>query len=262
MTSRKEIIITAPDIYSEKLKNEFVKSGFEVFKFPVTEISLFDNPLFHNFYKNIKTYDYIILPSRNAVKSFFTHAEKYKVPAYLIQKLNFAVIGKDIDFLRHFGIFNVLKSQEASTFGIYKALKEIKVKKVVVFAPKTEKITEPDIIPDFTTTLKTITETERIDAYITKPNKSFNKEILQKIKKNNYDLIAFTSGGEIEALKYLLNDSFLFSRLKFACFGPYTNSTALKLNIRAKVTGKKFYSFKDFAETLNHYFSNPNSITD
>ncbi len=258
---QKEIIITAPEIYSEKLKNKLTESGFKVFQFPTTEISLCDNKQFNLFFKNIENYDYIILPSRNAIKSFVNQAEKHKIPFELLKKQNYATIGKDAEYLKRFNLENKLKTTEASTDGIFEALKKIKpLKKTAVLIPKTENMTEPDIIPNFISKLQTISDVESIEAYITKPKTNPEQTILKKIKQSDYDLIAFTSGGEIEALKSILNKEKLFRRLKIACFGPYTESTALKNGLKPQITGVKFDAFKDFAETLKRYFQKAKNL--
>ena len=258
---QKEIIITAPEIYSAKLKRNLTETGFKVFQFPTAEIMLCDNEQFNLFFKKLKSCNYIILPSRNAIKSFVNQAEKYKISSELLKKQNYVTIGRDEEYLKRFNLKNKLKTTEASTDGIFEALKKIKnLKKTVVFIPKTENMTEPDIIPDFISKLQTISDVDCIKAYITKPKTNYDREISEKIKQSDYDLIAFTSGGEIEALKSILNNDKLFHRLKVACFGPYTESTALKNGLKPEITGLKFDAFKDFAETLKNYFYNRNTV--
>ncbi len=255
MNKKRRIIVTAPKIYNKKLKTVLTGNNFEVLQSPVIETILFDNPVFKVFFEEIHTFDYIILPSRNAIRSFVQQAKKYKLSKNVLQTLNFAVIGKDAEFLSRFELTSKLKTEETSTVGIFRALKKIKsMNKLAVLTPRVEIINEPDIIPDFIKRLNSIAEVTQIDAYITRPNKNPKLKILQKIKKSDYDLIAFTSGGEIEALKYLLNNETLFSQLKVACFGPYTASSALQSGLKPKITGTDFSSFEGFADALKSYF--------
>lgn len=252
---QKEIIITTPEIYAKKLKEILIGENFKVYNFPTIETLFYDNPSIKSYFNGIKTYDCIILPSKQAIISYFKYIEKYKIDKSDIVKLKYAGIGQDIEFLKSFGISTILKIEEASTYGIFQALKrQNNINKLLVFTPKVKKITEPDIIPNFISQLKTLAKVDRADAYITQAVLNTDKTILQKIIHNNYDLIALTSGGEIEALKYLLRDKTLFLNLKLACFGPYTASTALKSGIQPCVTGKNFNSFKDFSITLTRYF--------
>ncbi len=251
----RKIIITAPDIYAEKLEIVLSSGHFKIFRFPVIETISFDNPEFKPFFNQINTFDYIILPSRNAVKNFIEQAEHFKIPEHILETLNYAVIGKDIEYLHRFGLKSNLTTDEASTTGIYNALKKKKnIQKLAVLVPKVEIIKEPDIIPDFIKQLKSITEPKIIKAYITRPNINSDLKMMQKIKNSDYDLIAFTSGGEIEALKYLLNNEKLFSNLKVACFGPYTAATALKAGLKPEIIGTDFSSFYGFKDAMEKYF--------
>ena len=252
---QKEIIITAPEIYAKRLEEILLAENFKVYNFPTIETFFYDNPSVKSYFNEIKTYDCIILPSKQAVKSYFGYLEKYKIDKSEIAELKYAAIGQDTEFLKSFGISNILENDEASTYGIFKALqKHENINKLLVFTPKVQKIKEPDIIPNFISQLKTFAKVNRANAYITQPVQHINKTVLRKIRQNNYDLIAACSGGEIEALEYLLKDSSLFSNLKLACFGPYTASTALKSGLKPYVTGKNFNSFQDFSITLTQYF--------
>ena len=252
---QKNIIITAPEIYGKKLKSVLEKYNFKVSEFPTIETVLFDNPEYSIFYREIHTFDYIILPSRNAIKSFVHFAEKYSVKKEILQNLNYATIGKDYEYLNRFGLQNTLKTDEPSTTGIFEALKNIKqINKLAVISPKVKIIKEPDIIPEFIMNLQTISSVKRIDGYITQPVKNPDQNIIKKILNSDYDLIAFTSGAEAEALKYLFNDKTDFSILKVACFGPFTASAVQKTGIKPEITGSNFNSFEDFAETLKIYF--------
>jgi len=252
---RKKIIITAPDIYAEKFETILSSLHFKIFRFPVIETTAFNNPKFQTFFNQVDTFNYIILPSRNAIKNFITQAKHYNIPQKDLQTLNYAVIGKDVEYLNRFGLKSNLITEEASTTGIYKALKKIKnIQKLAVLVPKVEIIKEPDIIPEFIKQLKSIAELKVINAYITRPNINPHLKMIQKIKNSDYDLIAFTSGGEIEALKYLLNNKKAFSNLQVACFGPYTASTALKAGLKPEIIGTDFSSFDGFKDALEKYF--------
>ncbi len=253
----KEIIITAPEIYGKKLSTILQKNHFKIIEFPTIETILYDNPEFQKFFNRIFDFDYIILPSRNAINSFIYHAEKFSVTKKTLQNLKYAVIGKDDEYLNRFGLQNSLKTDEASTKGIFEALKKLKtIKKTVVVTPKIKIINEPNIIPDFIKNLQSISSVYRIDGYIIQPVKNPNRNILQKIINSNYDLIALTSGAESEALKYLLNEKIKTSHIKLACFGPYTASAAKKTGFKPKITGNKFNSFENFSEILKSYFKN------
>ncbi|NOZ35724.1 MAG: uroporphyrinogen-III synthase [Chlorobi bacterium] len=252
---KKKIIITAPEIYGNKLKTVLSKYNFNVIQFPTIETVLSDNSEFKTLFSEILTFDYIILPSRNAINSFIKQAKKYHITNKTLQSLKYVTIGKDTELLRNFNLHPELKIKEASTKGIFEALKKINhIKKLAVITPKVKIINEPDIIPDFIKMLQSLAKVYRIDGYITQPVLNYEQKTHKIISQSNYDLIAFTSGAETEALQYILKDDTIFSNLKVACFGPYTASSAVKIGLNPKIIGRNFNSFEGFAEVIIRYF--------
>jgi uroporphyrinogen-III synthase len=256
MMNDKQIIITAPKIYSAAFSECLLKAGFYNLAIsPAIENSPVNSSGFKLLFENINDFDFVILPSRNAIDAFLTRAKKYNIPLSELKETKYATIGKDADYLAKSGLQNQLNTEEPSTTGIYSALKKIAgIKKLAVLTPVVKGITEPDIIPEFIKNLKTIAETERIDAYITRPTRNFSKAVLAEIKNGNYDLIAFTSGGEIEAIRKIVDNDAVFYSLKAACFGPFTASTAKKNGLTPVLVGTNFGSFDGFAEAINRYF--------
>jgi uroporphyrinogen-III synthase len=253
----RRIIITAPEIYSAALSESFLNAGFtNLVISPAIENFPVDNPGFKLFFENMNNFDFIILPSRNAIDAFLTRAKKYNIPFSEFKKIKYVTIGKDADYLAKSGLQNQLNTKEPSTTGIYNALKKIAgIKKLAVLTPLVKGITEPDIIPDFIRNLKTISEVVRIDAYVTQPTRDFSKTVLAEIQNGNYDLIAFTSGGEIEAIKKIVDNDTVFYSLKAACFGPFTASAAVKNGLTPVLVGTDFNSFGGFAEAIKSWYN-------
>jgi len=253
----RRIILTAPEIYSAALSESFLNAGFtNLVISPAIENLPVDYSVFKLLFENRNDFDFIILPSRNAIDAFLNRAKKYNIPLSELKKIKYATIGKDADYLVKSGLQNQLNTSEPSTTGIYNALRKIAgIKKLAVLTPLVKGITEPDIIPDFIMNLKTIAEVVRIDAYITRPTHDFSKTVLAEIKDGNYDLIAFTSGGEIEAIKEIVDSDTVFYSLKTACFGPFTALTAKKNGLTPVLVGTDFNSFGGFAEAIKNWYN-------
>ena len=58
----------------------------------------------------------------------------------------------------------------------------------------------------------------------------FSSDILDLIKHNEYDIIAFTSPSQVRNFMGLLNNNYS-KKLKFACIGKTTEKEVLKYNI-------------------------------
>lgn len=253
----KNILITAPSIYSIKLQKALSSNGFNIITASAIETNIVQNKKLLKLFDNIDSYDYIILPSRNAIKSFFYNANKLS-KNLSFSDVKFSTIGNDENFLKEFGEFHSLKTQEPSTGGIVDALKAKKgINKIAVLIPKVEVITEPNIIPNFISKLKDIAEVDIFEAYITRPNQNFDTaKIVELFSKEKIDFVLFTSGGEIEATIYLLKNINLLKSVKIICLGPYTKSIAIKNQLVPFYTGKNFYSFEDFSKELAKFVFN------
>ncbi len=258
LMKNKAIIITTPMVYAARLVSALQEKGFSnLVQHSVIENIFVDSPHFHLLFDTLLTYDFIILPSRNAIEAFIEQSKKYTIELELLQQVRFVTIGKDADYLLKFGLTNYLDSTEPSTKGIFNALKKYaKIKKMAVLVPKVEGIDEPDIIPDFLNDLRSIGQVHKIEAYITRPSETIDKQITKRIIDDNYNIIAVTSGGEIEALKSLLGSSVDFQSLRIVCFGPYTAQSAFKHNISPLLVGNDFSSFDGFADAIHTYFAN------
>ncbi|NPA36944.1 MAG: uroporphyrinogen-III synthase [Chlorobi bacterium] len=254
----KKIIFTAPAVYSRHLFDTFAEAGFtNILTSPVIITKLVeDDSVYESLFKDFFSNDFVILPSRNAIDAFVKAAWRKGFSLQQLKDMQYATIGSDSAYLELSGLQTSLKTKEPSTGGIVDALRKIKrVKKITVLVPEVKIIPEPDIIPGFIKELKTIASLNVIRAYVTMPNDGFSKNLLSDIMTGSYDLVAFTSGGEIEALKYILKNDDVFETMRVACFGPYTASTAERNGLLPVVTGSDFSSFAGFANAIRNYFT-------
>ncbi len=247
------IIFTTPAIYTRRLTDAFVYEGFRnVINSPaIINRLVVDDDVYKSLFDEFSSIDCVILPSRNAIEAYVNAARRRDFPLGKLRKKRYATIGTDSSFLESFGLQTGVDVEEPSTKGIVEALKKTEgVDKIVALIPRVEEIPEPDIIPVFLKDLKAIAELMAVEAYVTRPNPEFDFQLLSDIKAGNYDLVAFTSGGEIEALRYILNDDVVFKNIRAACFGPFTALTAERNGLNPVITGSDFGSFAGFAKVV------------
>ena len=254
--SIKNIIVTAPGAYGEKLTRLFQQNNQKALHMPAIET--FVNPnnddLLH-IIKNIENYPHIILPSQTAIDAFFL-AYKQVNPLKNLQNTAFYAFGKDADYLEEKYHYRVpRRSQEPGPNGIVHIFKELQTKApVVVVAPKVVGVPEPNIIPVF---IKNLTSTGakviKIEGYITRTTDiSQYQKAFRLIEKAGPDtLIAFSSTAEIMSVLKHFNPEHL-NRMQTACFGPYTGNNAQKLGLHPVYVGKKYGNFADFVSGIRH----------
>ena len=256
----KRIVVTAPINYNKRLCSVIEKNKGIAISMPTISIYIKnDNPKLDSLLYNLSNYKYIALPSRNAIKAFYTRAKELRIPDKILQKPIYSAIGKDTEYLKELNLLNILSIDEPSPKGIATALsktKNIKGKMIAVLAPEVVGLTEPDVIPSFIELLNNIgLKVTRINAYTTQINNK-NKfiDIISDIKKGNIDLIAFTSSAEIEALLLFINGKEHIGNAKISCFGPYTSANAKKAGLIPCFTSTNYRSFNDYVKSMNDFF--------
>ena len=256
----KRIVVTAPINYNKRLCSIIENNKGIAISMPTISIYIKkDNPKLDSLLYNLSNYKYIALPSRNAIKAFYSRAKELKIPDKILQKPIYSAIGKDVEYLKELNLSNILSIDEPSPKGIATALsktRNIKGEMIAVLAPEVVGLTEPDVIPSFLDLLNDIgLRVTRINAYTTQINNR-NKfiDIITDIKKGNIDLIAFTSSAEIEALLLFVNGKKHISNIKISCFGPYTAANAEKAGLKPCFTSTNYRSFNDYVKSMNDFF--------
>lgn len=255
----KKIIVTAPKNYNHRLAKLINKERARAISMPVIDISFIqENKSIDSILYNISKYKWIALPSRNAIKAFFTRAKEINIESQQINKAIYCAIGKDIDYLKHFKVDSILVPREASPQGIVEEIKQCNPtnENIAVCVPLVKGLPEPNVVPNFIKSLKQIgLNVKRVNAYTTSLNKKESySHIIEAIKNNKVDLIAFTSSAEIEALIYMVGGIEKLEKTSIACFGPYTASNAKKLGLNPVFISKDYSSFNGYIKSMKEYF--------
>lgn len=256
-----EVVFTAPLSYSSRFVGATRSLGISAQSIPVisTDIDSASSET-KALVSAPDRYDYVIFCSRKAVDAY----AYYETSAHAHGKTatQYLAIGKDVDYLRErTGLDVAFLSHEASPLGLVAALKSrhITNKKVTVLAPGMRGIEEPFVVPQFIAALQeTGLEVTRIDAYYTRPVTSNVNALIRLLEDGKVSLLAFTSGGEIEALMTGIAHSGkdtakLLQSVPVACFGPYTRRCAFKYRLDVKVVATDFSRAEGFAEAISHY---------
>ncbi len=255
---KKQVVVTAPSVYNERLcrliNNDSMLTAVSL---PVVETILEGHEAeIDSIINTVSCYDWLAFPSRNAVKALFVRAAVLGKTEEL-KTVRYCAIGKDQEYLRHFGVTHILNNSESSPQGIVQALSQTeKPGKIAVFVPEVQGMPEPDVVPNFIDSLQAIGwHVARVNAYTTKvcitPQ---TDDVISRIKQGQVDLIAFTSTGEIEALLSIVGGKSNLSKVPIACFGPYTYANAEKLGLKPVFMAKDFSSFEGYVEAMVNYF--------
>lgn len=255
----KKIIVTAPRNYNTRLSKLINDTGAKAIPMPVVDIHLLeDKSHIDSILNNIAKYKWIVLPSRNAIKAFFTRAKDINICNKKLNITTYCAIGKDIEYLKTFSVDSILYPQDPSPRGILESIleKNITNSNIAVFAPLVVGLPEPNVVPNFIKNLNDAgLKVKRINAYVTQLNisNSFKKEI-EDINNGEIDLIAFTSTAEIEAMIHIVGGIDNLRKTRIACFGPYTAGNAKRLGLKPCFISKDYSSFKGYVDSMRNFF--------
>lgn len=256
--------MTAPAVYASRLQKALEKHGASVILMPMIETLVYDSlsgfsQLLHDIKPGVSVsdaFDFIVLPSRNAIKAYDNEMHLHflgKIP----YKANYYVLGSDKNYLEQLGYSTPIVIPEPSMMGILAYIKSnaiYKGKKMLLVAPKVSMINEPNVVPQFMReALKMGIECNRIDGYTTRPvNDACTQMTLSGLREGKYDMVAFSSGGELFAMAEMGSPDNL--NCAVACFGPYTASNAKKVGIKVDMVSQNFRSFDDYAQSIVAFF--------
>ena len=263
-TKQLTILVTAPAIYNSRLSNliDRVDDGikYKAIKFPVIETKLIENnTAIDRVLLHLKDFSWIALPSRNAIKAYFQRANELGINEADLTDCCYCAIGKDQEYLRSFGIKNILTNTEPSPQGIVNTLRTFSHanKRIAVLCPKVIGLSEPDVVPNFLDSLRSLKlRVSKIDAYTTSIHHSKDAEkIVERLRTGDIDMIAFTSSAEIEGLLSIIHqDKSILQHVNIACFGPYTRNNAIRLGLHPCLTASNFSSFEHYIEAITNFY--------
>ena len=248
----KIIISTRPFTKNDAINNYLAKKGASVLDFPMIEIcptKIKDSTI--NCLKKINSYQWIVFTSKNGVEYFFKLLNTLNIHSKKITASKIAVIGKKTseEVLK-----NKCKPYLISSGNTSEDLsKELSAKvktndKILLVLGNLAKNT---LEKGFA---KTVNIT-RIDVYkTTKPN-TISKDIIERIKKDNYNIIIFTSPSGFKNFKTTMNKNKIFSDFRVACIGKTTEKEILKADCKPLLVSSKSDG-ENFAKEIENFLIN------
>lgn len=254
-----KVLFTTPEGYAERLSDALTEQGLEPVSLPAVKTVIpVENKELESLLLSIEEYDYIAFSSRKAIEAFFIASDSLEVEEY--GNVVFCAIGKDSEKLNERDFNNtVIVPAEPSPAGIVDTLEALGVSadtKIAVLVPEVRGITEPGVVPSFIKGLEnTGMEVSRVNAYVTSAVQYPGADSLRtKIRKGEYDVIAFTSTAEIEAFLLLTGGKTWPGEQVLACFGPYTAANAEDMGLEIDIIASDYSSFSGFARAIKDFY--------
>lgn len=232
----KVLICTYPEKEHDELAKTIIANGASVISMPLIEIS----PLPFQLPKDISTYDWIVFTSKNAVEPF---AAKYPVMTNKVAALGEKTAEKLIKL--HYQPAFTGSGKSATDFGNeFKKILQPDEKVLLVLG---------NLAPDtLTNLLGQYVQIDRVNVYQTTGVQFVNKNVLNKIKNDQYDALVITSPSAYYELRKHLPES--SSPLKIFSIGKTTTAALQKDEIEPLATSKEA-SYKGLANTIIEYYS-------
>lgn len=256
----KTIMITAPQNYAVRFQEAFQEKEYEIISIPCIETILpQSNGSIDSLLTNIDEYDYVVFSSRRAIDAFAEGIRSNNLPKAIYESTSFCAIGKDAEYVwEKLGVKADVIPEEPSLMGIALSIekydKDAKERSIAILAPEVRGMQEPNIVPDFIAKLTEMgTRVTRINAYYTQP--ADIQYGIDLIRAHKVDCIAFTSGGEIEALLTKLDSPAELSPIVIACYGKYTADFARRKGLNVTIEGTDYSSFSGFVDAIHHHYT-------
>ena len=204
----KNIIITRASEQSAALRDKLHSYGANVIELPsIKTVPVKSWNTVDSAIKNFNKYNYVIFTSVNGVKYFFERIKKNKLDSRIFKDKTVITIGEKTSLeLSKYGLTSDLIPKKYTAEGILSALKSHNLENKYVLIPRAK--VARDILP---LTLKKLKAKVTIaDCYETvlPPTKStFKKEIIEKLKSGEIDLITFTSSSTFTNVAVMVADS-------------------------------------------------------
>ena len=248
MVKNKTIISTQPEAQAQKLFKLLRSNNLLFFSMPLIYTqTIKPNPEIEKNLKNIKSFTKIIFTSKRGVSSFFELAKEFNLDKNDLRQAEYAAIGTSTaaEILKNgFQVNYINRGNTSKEFAEY-LLSE-------VIRPN-EKILLPlgNLAPEFLQAkLSKMADCTRINVYETIKIKNPDKEILNIIDKDNYDLLIFTSPSAFENFIEITNYKPDEKQLKILSIGQTTTGFIETKGFKVQITAKKS-SIEGLADIIN-----------
>jgi len=252
----KNIIITRASEQSSDLRDKLYSYGANIIELPtIKTVPVKSWGKVDSSIKNISKYDLVIFTSVNGVKYFFERIFKNNLDSRIFKKTTIITIGeKTSTELRKNGLISDLTPNKYTAEGLISSLKSNNLKNKRVLIPRA-KIAR-DLLPETLSKLKAkVTVLDCYETVLPRTNKIFKKELINKLKSNEIDLITFTSSSTFTNLKKMLGkDVIHLNNTLISSIGPITSMTIADYGFKTDIQAKK-HTIEGLIDGILNYFS-------
>lgn len=255
----KRVLFCTPRNYAQKLARLLVRHGARPFWMPTIVIEPLSNySSFDAAIRALSEYDWISFTSRNGIEAFFDRLDALGLDEQVLADTKVSALGNDGTALEEMGIHVDLLPPAASTRGVAEELKRRRETRgrILVPVPEVVGMDEPSVIPDFIRALEELgMQPHRVPAYGTHCVTDGLELELQLLLDGAFDVVAFTSVGEIDGLLHLLGERRDVLRDQtVACYGPVTADGARQRDLRVDIVAEDYSVFEGYVAALEDYF--------
>ncbi len=252
----KRIVVTRARAQSSDLVQELGSLGAEVIEFPTIKIVPPDSwgPLDHAI-KNLQQYDWVIFTSVNGVESFEQRLVHLGFDARKLGHIKVAAIGPaTAERIQKMGVRADIQPEKFVAESLIEALnQQALVEKNKFLLPRADKARS--LLKD--ALIKAGASVDEIVAYQTIIESNHRKDVLQKLKNGNLDLITFTSSSTVKNFVDIVGNDHL-SLLKdvpIASIGPITKKTADQYGLKTELMPEE-YTIPGLIEEIKKKYKN------
>ncbi len=255
----RRVLFCTPRNYAQKLARLLVQHGARPFWMPTIVIEpLRDYSALDAAIRALSGYDWISFTSRNGIEAFFARLDALGLDDRVLANTKVSALGNDGEALEQMGIRVDLLPAAASTRGVIDELERRGETRGRILLPVPEVVgmEEPSVIPDFVRALEGLgMQPHRVPAYATHRVTEGLELELQLLLDGAFDVVAFSSVGEIDGLLHLLGERRAALRDQaLACYGPVTADGARQRGLRVDIVAADYSVFEGYVAALEDYF--------
>lgn len=236
----KKIAVTRSREQASSLVEKLSDLGADCVECPTIKIEPIKNERLNNAINTLKNYDWLIFTSVNGVSCFFDTLFEMGLDSRAIGGLKTAVIGPATqEKLLSYGIKADVVPESYVAESVIKAFEkeEVKGKKFLLPRAKDARAILPEKLAEMGGTVDEIITYEAVE------DTDKSSEMLSLLKKNEIDMVTFTSSSTVSNFVKLLPEneiSGLMKDVKVASIGPITSETARKLGLQVDIEADEF----------------------
>jgi len=245
----KIIISTRPISEDDSIKDYLVGKGATVLNFPMIKIypvALTDE--IRKLLLHIFDYQWIVFTSKNGVKYFFQFLSELGISLEELSAIKIAVIGKKTaaEVVKYYRQPDLISSGNNSADMAYELAEVLQPTDKVLLALA-------ELANDkLENRLKDLCIAKRFDVYMTEEEDNVSREIIERIKNDDYHIIMFTSPSGFRHFSKIMIDNNITANIRAACIGTTTEEEMLKNNCKPLLVSARSEG-ESFARQLESY---------